>query len=302
MMLSQTSGRMGYMLYNPDGSHQKEEKYFKGRSKHGKPESLLQAAFPNTESRLRRGLISFFSIKLIPDFDGKYVYAKDYFEGDDELENFEFDVWGKADTVFSADVHLHPTEPRIVFTKDSDRTITTLYIPKNLQYDRNRKGTHALDIYIACAKGRCANIIWPWGDTPHTLGNKKDSADLYYCGKECGKEALPESDGFCGPNDGPQCPNCCIYQYFKEREKYWIDKDENSREEEKKIEKNGQYYEQRIAEQEEKYQAQIEERSRYIDKRSHTAEQKDPRTPTPSPPRTPTPPPETTTNEKCSIM
>ena len=34
------------------------------------------------------------------------------------------------------------------------------------------------------------------------------NANLYYCGKE----ALPGSDGQCGPNSGPQCTSCRTFQ------------------------------------------------------------------------------------------
>eukprot|EP01126_Amoeba_proteus_P062028 TRINITY_DN8381_c0_g1_i14.p1 TRINITY_DN8381_c0_g1~~TRINITY_DN8381_c0_g1_i14.p1 ORF type:complete len:761 (-),score=90.56 TRINITY_DN8381_c0_g1_i14:158-2440(-) len=35
---------------------------------------------------------------------------------------------------------------------------------------------------------------------------------LYYCGRHFGVSALPGSDGFCGPEDGPQCEDCIQYQ------------------------------------------------------------------------------------------
>ena len=30
----------------------------------------------------------------------------------------------------------------------------------------------------------------------------------YYCSRTLGREAIPGSDGQCGPNNGPRCPDC----------------------------------------------------------------------------------------------
>jgi hypothetical protein len=32
--------------------------------------------------------------------------------------------------------------------------------------------------------------------------------NLVYCGRRLGREIIPGSDGQCGPNNGPQCPDC----------------------------------------------------------------------------------------------
>jgi len=45
----------------------------------------------------------------------------------------------------------------------------------------------------------------------HTLGTG-NCASLYYCGRVLGREAIPGSDGQCGPNNGPQCSDCKVYQ------------------------------------------------------------------------------------------
>jgi hypothetical protein len=37
------------------------------------------------------------------------------------------------------------------------------------------------------------------------LGTK---SNFLYCGRYLGKEAIPGSDGRCGPYNGPQCPDC----------------------------------------------------------------------------------------------
>eukprot|EP00565_Helicotheca_tamesis_P002605 CAMPEP_0185726204 /NCGR_PEP_ID=MMETSP1171-20130828/2259_1 /TAXON_ID=374046 /ORGANISM="Helicotheca tamensis, Strain CCMP826" /LENGTH=253 /DNA_ID=CAMNT_0028394517 /DNA_START=359 /DNA_END=1120 /DNA_ORIENTATION=- len=34
-----------------------------------------------------------------------------------------------------------------------------------------------------------------------------------YCGVHVGHAVLPGSDGYCGPNDGPQCPDCVTAQH-----------------------------------------------------------------------------------------
>ena len=36
----------------------------------------------------------------------------------------------------------------------------------------------------------------------------KMSQQLYYCGRQLGREAIPNSDGGCGPTNGPQCASC----------------------------------------------------------------------------------------------
>ena len=42
---------------------------------------------------------------------------------------------------------------------------------------------------------------------PMSLGYASCESN-YYCGREVGEDALPNSDGRCGPNNGPQCPDC----------------------------------------------------------------------------------------------
>ena len=37
------------------------------------------------------------------------------------------------------------------------------------------------------------------------LGTSGAGVNLYYCAKEFVRAAIPGSDGFCGPDDGPQC-------------------------------------------------------------------------------------------------
>jgi len=39
-----------------------------------------------------------------------------------------------------------------------------------------------------------------------------DGHTTYYCGRRLGKTAIPESDGQCGPGNGPQCRDCRVAQ------------------------------------------------------------------------------------------
>ena len=43
-------------------------------------------------------------------------------------------------------------------------------------------------------------------------GRSSSSTHKYYCGRELGREAIPDSDGGCGPSNGPQCPSCKRFQ------------------------------------------------------------------------------------------
>ena len=43
------------------------------------------------------------------------------------------------------------------------------------------------------------------------LGTSGAGVNLYYCAKEFGRVAIPGSDGFCGPDDGPQCNSCARF-------------------------------------------------------------------------------------------
>lgn len=44
------------------------------------------------------------------------------------------------------------------------------------------------------------------------LGGDAGYSHLYYCGRHLGVQAIPGSDGMCGPNNGPQCQSCKRYQ------------------------------------------------------------------------------------------
>ncbi len=39
-----------------------------------------------------------------------------------------------------------------------------------------------------------------------------DGSSKYFCGRRLGEEAIPGSDGRCGPDSGPQCQSCLRFQ------------------------------------------------------------------------------------------
>eukprot|EP00906_Rhabdomonas_costata_P001501 RCo002497 len=41
---------------------------------------------------------------------------------------------------------------------------------------------------------------------------RRGTTGLFYCGKHIGRDRLPGSDGFCGPNNGPHCEDCRAFQ------------------------------------------------------------------------------------------
>ena len=63
--------------------------------------------------------------------------------------------------------------------------------------------------------GGCAGPAGPAGPArpqnragvPMALGSGS-TASNYYCGRRLGTSVIPGSDGQCGPNNGPQCPDC----------------------------------------------------------------------------------------------
>merc|ERR1719491_2491933 len=63
-------------------------------------------------------------------------------------------------------------------------------------------------------------------DKPKKKGKNDEGADvcrgldekcnhLFYCSRYLGKTAIPESDGRCGPSNGPQCSSCQRFQASK---------------------------------------------------------------------------------------
>mmetsp|Transcript_87487 Transcript_87487/g.245656 ORF Transcript_87487/g.245656 Transcript_87487/m.245656 type:complete len:403 (-) Transcript_87487:14-1222(-) len=47
---------------------------------------------------------------------------------------------------------------------------------------------------------------------PVRLSSQAAFSTRYYCGRRLGRDAIPGSDGRCGPNNGPQCSSCARYQ------------------------------------------------------------------------------------------
>lgn len=48
-----------------------------------------------------------------------------------------------------------------------------------------------------------------------TFGTEQGYADIFYCGRVLGRDAIPGSDGRCGPNRGPQCTSCERFQFYQ---------------------------------------------------------------------------------------
>jgi len=46
---------------------------------------------------------------------------------------------------------------------------------------------------------------------PVTLGTRGEGRGRFYCNRRLGTNVIPGSDGNCGPNDGPQCPDCAEF-------------------------------------------------------------------------------------------
>jgi hypothetical protein len=40
------------------------------------------------------------------------------------------------------------------------------------------------------------------------MGTRNEGRFRFYCNRSLGVDAIPDSDGTCGPNDGPQCNDC----------------------------------------------------------------------------------------------
>jgi len=67
-MLSQTSGKLGYTIYNKKGTKE-VTKEFKGKEHHGCPDSLARdVVFPILYEQLQKGKISFFALKQDENF------------------------------------------------------------------------------------------------------------------------------------------------------------------------------------------------------------------------------------------
>jgi len=54
-------------------------------------------------------------------------------------------------------------------------------------------------------------------------GKTKGYCGTYYCGRVLGVQAIPNSDGRCGPIDGPQCNSC---KRFQATQQVWIEDEE----------------------------------------------------------------------------
>jgi hypothetical protein len=49
-------------------------------------------------------------------------------------------------------------------------------------------------------------------------GDENDGSAKFYCGRKLGLQAIPGSDGQCGPHGGPQCASCKRFRHWGGRE------------------------------------------------------------------------------------
>jgi len=57
---------------------------------------------------------------------------------------------------------------------------------------------------VASKNAAGATVAW---------GRSLSCKTVLYCGRRLGKSAIPGSDGYCGPSDGPQCADCKTLQH-----------------------------------------------------------------------------------------
>ena len=67
-------------------------------------------------------------------------------------------------------------------------------------------------------------------------GSGFDGSHLYFCGRNLGRDAIPDSDGQCGPTAGPQCASCKRFQARSKSPAAWYSEGEARRKEEKWLE------------------------------------------------------------------
>jgi hypothetical protein len=65
------------------------------------------------------------------------------------------------------------------------------------------------------SSGRSRELLQLSGDevcndegAPVTLSTQPGYTDRFYCGRHLGVDEIPDSDGWCGPENGPQCASC----------------------------------------------------------------------------------------------
>ena len=58
-------------------------------------------------------------------------------------------------------------------------------------------------IYYSCIANDMGNQA--------ALGTSGEGINMYYCGGLFGRAVIPGSDGYCGPDDGPQCASCARF-------------------------------------------------------------------------------------------
>ena len=94
----------------------------------------------------------------------------------------------------------------------------TLVFSTRLQNDRKRLIAFGDTVAAAAAAAAAAESDAHNGGTPRNRAGAKmhvgtgSGARTLYCGRRLGVVRIPGSDGRCGPNNGPPCPDCFAYQ------------------------------------------------------------------------------------------
>ncbi len=92
-----------------------------------------------------------------------------------------------------------------------------------LPADRRRRYSAECDICNGTSAYFCSACDWDicarclQSNPPLNRANVQMSrargGNIYYCARELGHEVIPGSDGQCGPDNGPQCPDCAGFRF-----------------------------------------------------------------------------------------
>lgn len=77
-------------------------------------------------------------------------------------------------------------------------------------------GTHNGPQCASCRRFQVSHASVNDNHAPMRFGTRTGSTDTLYCGQP---GAIPGSDGYCGPDNGPQCASCQFFQASKNDEK-----------------------------------------------------------------------------------
>jgi len=86
---------------------------------------------------------------------------------------------------------------------------TTLELPSTFQDSNDALNNSTAIAFngkkIILQQKKYARVLKNRADVPITLGR---DLNTYFCARKLGEQAIPGSDGQCGPNGGPQCADC----------------------------------------------------------------------------------------------